>query len=695
MASCNDNVPENSGPSETDNKNKVPEWILAKQGINLIINNNSTDAKNLFLQYPDSLVMFAGYSFAMFMDALMSFEEDKLNLAISTLKDVEKRCVAETGWLRQMIPRVFGRSEPPKPLAEQLETQIILADSQVCIGILTFLQQDFSGYFKAGWVLRKAWKVYQKVYKEILALYTEHIGELHLPDPSNITEASSSSLTQSLSEIAAAWDIPESPPANGYIPFSTIPHSKSAILHKTPNGTCLNPSKGSTFEEQAVNNRHLSFIKKSTSTNSGLTSYSTNGSLWSSKLNPFQNSLSLHSFPSLNIFPSQGNIQDRQIERKVIERLMAAVSFGFGLFQLGISLLPPSLLRLTNILGFAANKQNGIACLMYARLGVDMRTPLATLALLWYHTIVRPFYAVDGNNVQAGVDIANALLKESDGEYGKSALFLFFGGRVSRLNSDINSALKYFQEAAENANQREIKLLSLHEVGWCHLIELDYCAAESVFAYLHTSSRWSRSFYAYLAAICSGACQNSLSFNLFQDLLKCVSSASKINQLDEFLNKRSKRCPSDFEEIKSKRAIYWKLLVFEMLYLWNALPSCTTSNCSKIINDCATIVDLQKDEPMKGLSKLILGCAYCNSGQIELGIENFRKCLDMRQGLAPNLEDAHISAFAQYELGAHLLRNEETKQEGKTLLQQMNRYSKYDFEQKLTIRVYSLLRNLS
>lgn len=113
----------------------------------------------------------------------MSFEEDKLTLAISTLKEVEKRCVAETGWFKQMMPKVFGTSESTstKSLAEELETQIILADSQVCMGILTFLQQDFSGYFKAGWVLRKAWKVYQKVYKDVQALYTEHIGELHLP----------------------------------------------------------------------------------------------------------------------------------------------------------------------------------------------------------------------------------------------------------------------------------------------------------------------------------------------------------------------------------------------------------------------------------------------------------------------------------------------------------------------------------
>lgn len=56
---------------------------------------------------------------------------------------------------------------------------------------------------------------------------------------------------------------------------------------------------------------------------------------------------------------------------------MGAVSFGFGLFQLGVSLLPPSLTRLISILGFSTSRQNGIACLMYARLGVDMRAPLA------------------------------------------------------------------------------------------------------------------------------------------------------------------------------------------------------------------------------------------------------------------------------------------------------------------------------
>lgn len=113
----------------------------------------------------------------------MSFEEEKLGKALSALKEVEKRCVSETGWLKSVAQKVFGSSsrKPNKSYAEQLETQIILADSQVCIAILTFLQQDFTGYFKGVWVLRKAWKIYQKVYNEIIALYRDNIGELHLP----------------------------------------------------------------------------------------------------------------------------------------------------------------------------------------------------------------------------------------------------------------------------------------------------------------------------------------------------------------------------------------------------------------------------------------------------------------------------------------------------------------------------------
>lgn len=66
------------------------------------------------------------------------------------------------------------------------------------------------------------------------------------------------------------------------------------------------------------------------------------------------------------------------IPPEVVSRLMAAVSFGYGVLQLCISLLPPSLLKLIQLLGFAGDRLNGLEALMFSRQGSDMRAPLAT-----------------------------------------------------------------------------------------------------------------------------------------------------------------------------------------------------------------------------------------------------------------------------------------------------------------------------
>lgn len=62
---------------------------------------------------------------------------------------------------------------------------------------------------------------------------------------------------------------------------------------------------------------------------------------------------------------------------------------------------------------------------------------------------------------------------------------------------------------------------------------------------------------------------------------------------------------------------------------------------------------------MLGLSELIGGSARCILKDFEGGIASFRKCLDIRRDVPSNADDAHISAFAQYELGAILSKNSE------------------------------------
>lgn len=64
----------------------------------------------------------------------------------------------------------------------------------------------------------------------------------------------------------------------------------------------------------------------------------------------------------------------------------------------------------------------------------------------------------------------------------------------------MSGALKAYEKAVSVSNQREVKLLCLHEVAWCHLIRLNYKDAHTSLSKLQEESRWSKSFYAYLAA---------------------------------------------------------------------------------------------------------------------------------------------------------------------------------------------------
>ena len=66
------------------------------------------------------------------------------------------------------------------------------------------------------------------------------------------------------------------------------------------------------------------------------------------------------------------------ISASTVKRLMCAVSFGYGIFHLAVSLLPPKLLNVIHFLGFEGDRQTGIQALHFARTGTDMRGPLAT-----------------------------------------------------------------------------------------------------------------------------------------------------------------------------------------------------------------------------------------------------------------------------------------------------------------------------
>lgn len=62
---------------------------------------------------------------------------------------------------------------------------------------------------------------------------------------------------------------------------------------------------------------------------------------------------------------------------KDVVRLMAAVSVGYGTFNLILSLMSPMVIPLIGMLGFRGNRQTGLEALAFAKNGPDVHAPLA------------------------------------------------------------------------------------------------------------------------------------------------------------------------------------------------------------------------------------------------------------------------------------------------------------------------------
>lgn len=67
------------------------------------------------------------------------------------------------------------------------------------------------------------------------------------------------------------------------------------------------------------------------------------------------------------------------VSAEALKHLQSAVSCGYGLFHLAISLVPPKLLKFCHLLGFSGNRDVGIQALNLASQSEDMKAPVARL----------------------------------------------------------------------------------------------------------------------------------------------------------------------------------------------------------------------------------------------------------------------------------------------------------------------------
>lgn len=162
---------------EDINLDSLSDCDYVKHAFCMWINNEPTEAIDFLEKRKDCLIAEYGAVLLRFFNALISFDRNKINEASLLLREVEKKCNPEQGWLKSIRTKLFGEQRDyvsRKSILNELEREIILADILLCSSILIGISCDVSSYIKAALIIRRAWKIYNQIFKEVHELCTQY-----------------------------------------------------------------------------------------------------------------------------------------------------------------------------------------------------------------------------------------------------------------------------------------------------------------------------------------------------------------------------------------------------------------------------------------------------------------------------------------------------------------------------------------
>lgn len=159
------------------NLESLGDCDYVKHGFCVWINNEPLKAIDFLEKRKEILSVEYGAVLLHFFNALISFDRHKIAEASTMLRELEKRCTPEQGWFKSIKTKLFGEQRDfvsRKSILVELEREIILADTLLCSSILIGISCDVSSYIKAALILRRAWKMYNQIFKEIQELCNQH-----------------------------------------------------------------------------------------------------------------------------------------------------------------------------------------------------------------------------------------------------------------------------------------------------------------------------------------------------------------------------------------------------------------------------------------------------------------------------------------------------------------------------------------
>ncbi|POY71178.1 hypothetical protein BMF94_5488 [Rhodotorula taiwanensis] len=196
---------------------------------------------------------------------------------------------------------------------------------------------------------------------------------------------------------------------------------------------------------------------------------------------------------------------------KIDQDLRSGINLGNGMISLILSLLPSTVLKIMEVIGFAGDRDAALRMLMKPggwRAGAEeptmppsaqgIRRPIADLVLLMYHLVIANYLPVGGVDLKT----ASTILRWNLERYPNGIFFLYYHGRLKSTETLLEDATKSFHRAIDA--QKEYKQLGhicYWDLGLAALALGDWSHGYEYFGKLEAESNWSKAIYTYAKAV--------------------------------------------------------------------------------------------------------------------------------------------------------------------------------------------------
>ncbi|XP_037662553.1 tetratricopeptide repeat protein 39B-like [Choloepus didactylus] len=391
-------------------------------------------------------------------------------------------------------------------------------------------------------------------------------------------------------------------------------------------------------------------------------------------------------------------LQTPNRQSKAHKHLVGGIKFGLGAFNLMLSLMPPKSLKLLSVVGFAGDREVGLALLHESASESHINNILSVFTLLFYYNYIYVAFGIEKGYNSAIEGLFIIYLQK----FPNCVILTFFHARFNMLKGCFELAQLKLQNCIFVQNEwKQVHHLCYWELMWCHIFLQEWKQVYHYADLLSQHSRWSKAIYTYskamILALLPSDFVKSVSEDMISLFLKVDSLRIKILgtsvPIEKFIAEKSKRYATTSDWFTAQP-------ILEFIYAWSGFR--VMSKRLDLISSWLSIIEkgqvLLQENPNKeyamddtSLLNLLKGICLKHLGKYKRAEIYFNFVIEKEKVLK---YDHYLVPYTYYELGIlHYLKGDRAR--AIKNLDNIKNYKDYAMEARLHFRAHIALEQIA